>query len=656
MKKVLITNKVLILRILIVLLLFGVVSIFFATIYIKKTALTNLAEDDDRKTSELIFENMYTRMQEGWAKEDLAKILKRMEHIKEGLKVHSYRSSKVEEILGENKQDKLIVKNDKLIQKAMLGEKQFLIQEDGSIRYLFPIKVSNECITCHYNTKVGDINGVLEVAYPPNEIKISLDIVVYYFFIFFILFMILYFFIFYKIINKKIIEAVVSFTEEIKKVIETKSFSKRAHIKTKTIEIFLLQNSFNKLLDTITYYYNKLLNNLYKDNLTKLPNLIKLQEDIKKLKKYSIIVVSLDSFKTINSFYGVKAGDFLMKKIANLLENYTQKTGKVYRLHSDEFAILTTNEININFCKELLEKIEKTHFTYKQIDICIQASIGVVFNTTQRGLEKAILAVRNAKKEKKDFEIFNDELTLKDEYKNHIKLTSILKESLLNNQLVPFFQAIENAKTRKIDKYEALARIVRKEETLTPDKFLQISKNSKQYHKITQTIIYKTFEYFKDKKEFEFSINFSMDDIKNQETIDYLFKMIDKYQIGSKLTIELLESEELSQFNIINEFIKKLKDKKVKIAIDDFGSGYSNFAYITKLDIDYLKIDSSLIENIHMDKQALKIVKSIINFAHELNIKTVAEKVHNQEIYELLIGLEVDYLQGYYIQKPKAEI
>ncbi|AXH14003.1 hypothetical protein CP985_09495 [Malaciobacter mytili LMG 24559] len=656
MKKVLITNKVLILRILIVLLLFGVVSIFFATIYIKKTALTNLAEDDARKTSELIFENMYTRMQEGWAKEDLAKILKRMEHIREGLKVHSYRSSKVEEILGENKQDKLIVKNDKLIQKAMLGEKQFLIQEDGSIRYLFPIKVSNECITCHYNTKVGDINGVLEVAYPPNEIKISLDIVVYYFFIFFILFMILYFFIFYKIINKKIIEPVVSFTEEIKKVIETKSFSKRAHIKTKTIEIFLLQNSFNKLLDTITYYYNKLLNNLYKDNLTKLPNLIKLQEDIKKLKKYSIIVVSLDSFKTINSFYGVKAGDFLMKKIANLLENYTQKTGKVYRLHSDEFAILTTNEININFCKELLEKIEKTHFTYKQIDICIQASIGVVFNTTQRGLEKAILAVRNAKKEKKDFEIFNDELTLKDEYKNHIKLTSILKESLLNNQLVPFFQAIENAKTRKIDKYEALARIVRKEETLTPDKFLQISKNSKQYHKITQTIIYKTFEYFKDKKEFEFSINFSMDDIKNQETIDYLFKMIDKYQIGSKLTIELLESEELSQFNIINEFIKKLKDKKVKIAIDDFGSGYSNFAYITKLDIDYLKIDSSLIENIHMDKQALKIVKSIINFAHELNIKTVAEKVHNQEIYELLIGLEVDYLQGYYIQKPKAEI
>ncbi len=656
MKKVLITNKILILRILIFLLLFGITSIFFATIYIKKTALTNLAEDDAKKTSELIFENMYTRMQEGWAKEDLVKILKRMEHIREGLKVHSYRSPNVEEILGENKEDKLVVKKDKLIQKAMLGEKQFIIKEDGSIRYLFPIKVSNECITCHYNTKVGDINGVLEVTYPPNEIKISLDIVVYYFFIFFIFFMIFYFFIFYKLINKKIIEPVVIFTEEIKKVIEEKSFSKRANMKTKTVEIYLLQNSFNKLLDTITYYYKRLLKNLYKDNLTKLPNLIRLQEDIKKLEKYSLIVVSLDSFKTINSFYGVKAGDFLMKKVAKLLENYSENTGKVYRLHSDEFAILTTYNIKIDFCKELLDKIEKTHFRYKQIDISIQASIGVVFQTSQRGLEKAILAVRNAKKEKKDFEIFNDELTLKNDYKNHIKLTSILKESLLNNELVPFFQAIENAKTRKIEKYEALARIIRKKQIITPDKFLQISKNSKQYHKITQAIIYKTFEYFKDKKEFAFSINFSMDDIKNNETIAYLFKMIDKYKIGSRLTIELLESEELSQFNIINEFIKKLKDKKVKIAIDDFGSGYSNFVYITKLDIDYLKIDSSLIENIHVDKQAEKIVKSIINFAHELNIKTVAEKVHNEKIYQLLIDLGVDYLQGYYIQKPKAEI
>ncbi|PKI81289.1 hypothetical protein CP960_05360 [Malaciobacter halophilus] len=132
--------------------------------------------------------------------------------------------------------------------------------------------------------------------------------------------------------------------------------------------------------------------------------------------------------------------------------------------------------------------------------------------------------------------------------------------------------------------------------------------------------------------------------------------MIEKYNINERLTIELLESEELNHFEIIDKFIKRLKKYQVQIAIDDFGSGYSNFAYIIKLDIDYLKIDSSLIENIHKDKQALKIVKSIISFAKQLDIKVVAEKVHNQEIYNILTDLKVDYLQGYYISKPKPTI
>ncbi|RYA23442.1 hypothetical protein CRU96_07680 [Malaciobacter halophilus] len=656
MKNNLITNKALIFRILIIILLFSIISLFLSTIYIKRAALTTLAEDDAKKTSELIFETMYVRMQEGWAKKDLVKILNRMEHIRHNLEVNSYRSKDVEKIMGVIKEDKEKVNSDPLIKKAMEGEKQFVVEDNGSIRYLYPIKVSKECITCHHNAKVGDVNGVLDIKYPPNEIKISLDMMIYYFLIFFIFFIFLYFYIFYKIINKKIIEPVVNFTEEIKKVSKDTSFTKRAHIKTKTAEIYSLQNRFNKLLDTITYYYNQLLTNLYTDSLTKIPNLAKLQEDIKLYNNHSLIVVSLDSFKTINSFYGVKVGDFIMNEVAKLLVKISKKTGSVYRLHSDEFAILSNGSVNISFCEDLIKTISKKVFKYNDIDINIQATIGLAKDSKSRSLEKAILAVRTAKKEKRNIEVFNNELTLKDEYKNHIKLTSILKESLEKDQLIPFYQALENTKTKKIDKYEALARIVKDDEIITPDKFLEISKSSKQYPKITEAMIKKSFEYFKDKKNLSFSINLSMDDIKNEKTTSYLFEMIDKYNINERLTIELLESEELNHFEIINKFIKKLKKYNIQIAIDDFGSGYSNFAYIIKLDIDYLKIDSSLIENIHIDKQALKIVKSIISFAKELEIKLVAEKVHNKEIYNILTNLKVDYLQGYYIGKPQEII
>ncbi len=174
---------------------------------------------------------MYVRMQEGWAKKDLVKILNRMEHIRHNLEVNSYRSKDVEKIMGVIKEDKEKVNSDPLIKKAMEGEKQFVVEDNGSIRYLYPIKVSNECITCHHNAKVGDVNGVLDIKYPPNEIKISLDMMIYYFLIFFIFFIFLYFYIFYKIINKKIIEPVVNFTEEIKKVSKDISFTKMSSYK-----------------------------------------------------------------------------------------------------------------------------------------------------------------------------------------------------------------------------------------------------------------------------------------------------------------------------------------------------------------------------------------------------------------------------------------
>lgn len=171
MKNNLITNKALIFRILIIILLFSIISLFLSTIYIKRAALTTLAEDDAKKTSELIFETMYVRMQEGWAKKDLVKILNRMEHIRHNLEVNSYRSKDVEKIMGVIKEDKEKVNSDPLIKKAMEGEKQFVVEDNGSIRYLYPIKVSKECITCHHNAKVGDVNGVLDIKYPPNEIK-----------------------------------------------------------------------------------------------------------------------------------------------------------------------------------------------------------------------------------------------------------------------------------------------------------------------------------------------------------------------------------------------------------------------------------------------------------------------------------------------------
>ncbi|MCD8541183.1 MAG: EAL domain-containing protein [Aliarcobacter cryaerophilus] len=153
------------------------------------------------------------------------------------------------------------------------------------------------------------------------------------------------------------------------------------------------------------------------------------------------------------------------------------------------------------------------------------------------------------------------------------------------------------------------------------------------------------------------TINLSFKDILNYEFIDYLDNVLEKlkFEDRNRLVFEILESENLSDYDFLEEFVLKYKKLGVKIAIDDFGSGYSNFIRIIRLKPDYLKIDGSLIKNIDKDNNSYEIVKSIIAFSKTLNIKTIAEYVHSEEIFNLLLELDVDEFQGYYFGKPDED-
>ena len=153
------------------------------------------------------------------------------------------------------------------------------------------------------------------------------------------------------------------------------------------------------------------------------------------------------------------------------------------------------------------------------------------------------------------------------------------------------------------------------------------------------------------------TINLSFKDILNYEFIDYLNNALEKlkFEDRNRLVFEILESENLSDYDFLEEFVLKYKKLGVKIAIDDFGSGYSNFIRIIRLKPDYLKIDGSLIKNIDKDNNSYEIVKSIIAFSKTLNIRTIAEYVHSEEIFNLLLELGVDEFQGYYFGKPDED-
>ena len=141
--------------------------------------------------------------------------------------------------------------------------------------------------------------------------------------------------------------------------------------------------------------------------------------------------------------------------------------------------------------------------------------------------------------------------------------------------------------------------------------------------------------------------------MKSDVTIHFLEKLIKKYNAQNRVTFEILESESIEDYLIIKNFLEYFKQFGVKVAIDDFGSGYSNFKRIKELKPDFIKLDGSLIKNIATDTSSYIIVKLMVNYAKELKVKTIAEFVHDKDTFDTCIYLGVDYLQGYYISEPK---
>ena len=166
------------------------------------------------------------------------------------------------------------------------------------------------------------------------------------------------------------------------------------------------------------------------------------------------------------------------------------------------------------------------------------------------------------------------------------------------------------------------------------------------------SLIQKVFETFHTSYN-RFSINLSYLDIINPDTTSFILEKLEEFSIGPFIIFEILESDSIDNYEALVSFIDQVKSYGAKIAIDDFGAGYSNFERLTKLDIDFIKIDGSLIKNIDKNEEAKIIVETIVTFAKKLGIATIAEYVHSRQILECVKELGIDFAQGFYIGKPK---
>lgn len=395
------------------------------------------------------------------------------------------------------------------------------------------------------------------------------------------------------------------------------------------------------------------------DILTNLGNRYKLIQDINHSIKPALAIINIDNFSQSNDFYGYETGDKIIKQIALLITKLSKgKNTYSYHIQGDEYVLFNQN-IDKNLFEELIYKLLDTlsssSIKINGENINFNFTTGISFENKDKILTSADMALKIAKRNNKNIVIFQEDISLNKEYENNIYWTKKIKKAIANDSFVPVYQAIVNNKTNKIEKYESLVRLKDIDNLISPFFFLNIAKKTKHYSTITKTMIEKTFERFKD-TNIEFSINLTIEDILNKEIKEYIYMMLNSYNCASRVVFEIVESESIENFEAVTSFITKIKNYGCKIAIDDFGTGYSNFVYLMKLSADYIKIDGSLIKEIHTNTQAQIVVSTIVNFANKMKIKTIAEFVENEEIQNKVIELGIDYSQGYYFSKPELNI
>ena len=446
-------------------------------------------------------------------------------------------------------------------------------------------------------------------------------------------------------------------------------------IKSKN-KIGFLTNQFNTLLnqveinrktfeEQVCVKTKEIENKLYYDELTNLKNRYALEEEIKENDFVSITLIDIDSFDDINELYGFSTGNLVLIEVGKILNEFSLKYDvSVYRIYGNVYCLADKKMMGFFKFNELIEELavlfknKPLYIEQLDIDIFINITLGISI-AQEESIKTAGIALKKAKKNNLPYFVYNNDIDTKEMIEKSMYWREKIKKALKNDKVIPFYQAIFDV-DKNIVKYETLMRIEDINEKgeivyLSPYFFLDISVKTKQYLQLSNQIISKALKDLR-KTDKQISINLSFKDILDSEFIVFLDESLKKItnEDKSRVVFEILESDYISDYTLLEEFISKYRKQGIKIAIDDFGTGYSNFAHILKIRPNYIKIDGSLIKNIYSDKNSYEMVKSIIDFSKALNIRVIAEFVHSQEVFDSLVELGVDELQGFYLAEPKS--
>lgn len=415
---------------------------------------------------------------------------------------------------------------------------------------------------------------------------------------------------------------------------------------------------------SINFYIKSMKSMFFTDELTGLKNRNALLERLKKTTDSTrMLLIDINSFKDVNSLYGVHNGNDILKQMSEIITKIAQlQNMEAFRVSSDEFALFKHSSkgiLTLDTLQEIYTIIKEQSFVLKHLETLVDIDITIGGASGKDvSLEKVDMALKGARKQRIDFALYSENLDTKQDTEKLLQIKRDIINALEHNNIVPYYQPIVD-KDGNIIKYEALMRMIKldsgKQEVISPFYFLDLSFKFNLYSKLSRTVIAQSFEMVKTTDK-QISINLAPSDILDTTMRKFVIRKLKDSTQAEQVVIEITENENIKDFEIIKSFIFDIKKTGAQIAIDDFGSGYANYSNIFEMQPNYIKIDGTLIKDIVTNKESQIFVKGIVSMSKELGVKTIAEFVHSKEVFELVKSYGIDEFQGYYFGQPQENI
>lgn len=650
---------------------FTIIVVVIITFVVKRQAVNELAREDARQTSRLIFQSLYSAMRKGWDKHEIKDIITRLNNEEPDMSIAVYRGEPVARQFGVREDEGQAPMDDPVFNSMKDGEERIITMHDN-IRYIYPLIVKKECQQCHTKAEIGEVNGVIDIKHPIKNLKVSMDYILNIVILYFLVMLIVLLVAQYVNIENFVVRPVTKFAGVIKDILDRSDLTMRVDRPSRIKELYHLSEHFNQLISSLYDYQEKLKDLSSKDPLTGILNRRKFEEmlhnEIKRSSRhghsFTILLIDLDNFKYINDTYGHPVGDLALKEVTLIIQDLIRRSDSLGRIGGDEFAIILP-ETNMESGMEAARKI-KAAFDVDELqlpvgNLKVQFSIGLV-NYPDNGVESnklmssADIAMYKAKKEGKNRVATIDESD-KETFMEIVSLRHWIEKSLDEDRLVPYYHGIVDTKTRKTYAYEVLARIVNEDGSISvANDFIKVAEELGFAEEIDRRILEKGLKCKREElnnSDIKLFFNLSSRSFNNPEHLLTFPDIIRGAGCRTEdIVFEITEREALPNISSLAPIINDLNKEGISFALDDFGSGFSSFLYLKYLPVQYAKIEGSFIYHMLEDDQDHILVKHINQMAKEFGLKTVAEYVESEAILKKLNELNIDLSQGYLFGMP----